>query len=289
MADEASERLRILASIREKYREIAKSATDLEGQLYETKRGEFVVTDTVMERIIRGYYAHDEEDIQQLRVDALGHLLAWEHEDNNDPKMAGMILRRNYRILEYLRAPKYSAEPAIIELDVPSGKIVFSDSLFTRVPDLDETISIEYGANLKRYTEELNKETSMAYVFCHYERYLTRKADGSFAVMKQAWIDGQDEDYDEEDEETEFLPGEEPLALTTGALWAVCMIDLDKWVSYGGSTDGGSNLPDDIHDYEVVDIPPGKYRVTVHTAIDDYDFDTTSRLEYASIELVEAY
>lgn len=190
------------------------------------------------------------------------------------------ILHTYDQITRILREPDPLTEDTIIELDIPSGKIVTGDSLFSAVPDLTGYYSINHGEGLDRYSRQLNKETGLGYIFAgNTSPHITKDKNGVIKVVNF--------ELDHHDEEI-LVNGEQILAWVNTDLWAVSMIDHDKWVAYGGGENGKPNSKSD-RKYQVFEVTPGKYRLSIHSHQDDIELNTTERFELATMKLMEPY
>lgn len=192
--------------------------------------------------------------------------------------------------LKYVDLPPSFNENTIVELDFPSGKVITADSLFDFVPDanFDDSFNFNSGFGMDKYSRAIAKERDLGYVFVGNScPSINRQKDGSFKIVREAFAEN-----DQGDDEPVYEDGEEKVATIITNLWAVSMIDYDKWLAYGGE-DIAQNPPN-LHGshsdgyYSVFDVTPGKYRLTIYSNSESFDRDA-ERTEYAKLELIEQY
>lgn len=260
------------------YQRFADEANETEKLLLKLNSdGEFAIHEDNLENFLRGQKRT--EEIRYLMLEAQKVMMTLDF-DENDEFLEKMFWRLEL-IRSYLRMPEYLTENTIIELDIPSGKLIASDSLFEFVPNFDGHISINHGQGLDEYTRNINQKTGMAYIFSsNTSPSITRNQQGSLQVVSFEYNEDKDEEILEQ--------GEEVLANISTDLWAVSLIDLGKWIEYGG-IETGSPDPNSWRKYTVIDVTPGKYQVSIYTTKDQFDFDTNERSKFADIELIKAY
>lgn len=191
-----------------------------------------------------------------------------------------LIIQKHDCIIRTLNEPDPFTKNTILEMDIPSGKIVTADSLFAVVPDLEGYHSINHGEHLDKFSRKLHQKTGLAYIFAGDSSPNITKDKNSVVKIVNFELDDNDQDI--------LINGEETVAQICTDLWAVSMIDHDKWVSYGGGKDGKPNEKT-IKSYQVFEVVPGKYRLTIHSHQDDFELYSSDRVELATMELVKAY
>lgn len=181
----------------------------------------------------------------------------------------------------YAKLPMFN-EDTVVEISVPSGKLIVSDDL--REPDrfqIEARLNPNYGLGLNALAQEFAEKANMAYGFVGNScPSVARQADGTLLVLQGA--------YDEEEDETVFNEDEIVVAWICTDHWGAMMTDYQNWLDNGGESvekeglhhDGGTT---------VFDVTPGKYRWTAYTHNDNFDLQAYGRVVYAKLELIEAF
>lgn len=182
----------------------------------------------------------------------------------------------------------YAKQPAflgntVVEISVPSGRLIASDDLrSTKHFDIEPPFSINYGSGLDAWAKEFAARTSTAYAFVGNTcPSVTRRNDGLIQVVTPAWSD--------EDEGSAFNDDEAVVAKICTDLWATMLTDYQNWLDHGGPEVAAANAEYAFDTYTVFDVTPGKYRWTVYSHSDRFDRDSLERVTYAQLELIEAY
>lgn len=173
-------------------------------------------------------------------------------------------------------------ENTVVEISVPSGKLIVSDEL--RGPEhfrIEAKLNPNYGLGMNALAHEFAEKANLAYGFVGNScPSVTRQSGGALLVVQGA--------YDEEEGETVFNEDETAVAWICTDHWAAMMTDYQNWLDNGGEAvekeglhhDGGTT---------VVDVTPGKYRWTAYTHNDNFDLQAYGRVVYAKLELIEAF
>jgi hypothetical protein len=177
--------------------------------------------------------------------------------------------------LELLKPEPFYGE-TILEIDVPSGKLVIADSLGP-VFYPESVSSINYGRGQHemalKYAEDYNVASACVGNSCPT---ITQQTAGSYMVVSL--------DLDEEDNPA-FENGEKEVAHVVTDSWSVELTDYQNWLD-----NGGEELPEGAsHRYTLLSVTPGKYRWTVKCHAEGWDHADFDRAEFATLELVEAY
>ena len=184
-------------------------------------------------------------------------------------------LRGSYAI------PAPFAGPTIVEIAVPSGKLLATDDL-RRAPFfvVEATQSINYGAGLDAWAHRYAAEAQVAYAYVGNTcPSVTRLPDGSLVVVSPAW--------DDETDQPAPLEEEVVVASICTDLWATMLVDYEHWLKNDGPSvdvlNGGATADGD---YTVIDVAPGVYRWTAFSHSDSFDIDADGRVEYAKLEFL---
>ena len=177
--------------------------------------------------------------------------------------------------LELLKPEPFYGE-TVLEIDVPSGKLVIADSLGP-VFYPESVSSINYGRGQHemalKYAEDYNVASACVGNSCPT---ITQQADGSYMVVSL--------DLDKDDNPA-FENGEKEVAYVITDSWSVELTDYQNWLD-----NGGDELPEGAsHRYTLLSVTPGKYRWTVKSHADGWDYSDFHRAEFATLELVEAF
>lgn len=168
----------------------------------------------------------------------------------------------------------------VIEIDVPSGRLIASDTLCNLEHfDVDPPLSINYGFGLDVWAK-IFAELNLAYAFVgNTSPSVIRDADGLIQVVSLDWKTGQ----------PELAAGEKIVAGICTDLWAAMLTDYQGWLDHGGPDVAAANAPYQLTKYTVIEVTPGKYRWTVYSHSDRFDRDRRGRVTYAQLELIEAH
>ncbi|QOT19364.1 hypothetical protein [Paenarthrobacter sp. YJN-5] len=182
----------------------------------------------------------------------------------------------------YYDQPPAFLENTVIEISVPSGRLIATDDLRTvKYFEIDPPMSINYGAGLDAWAKKF-AEINVAYAFVGNTcPSVTRLPDGLIQVVTPAW--------NEETDEAEFNDDEVVVAKICTDLWATMLTDYQGWLDHGGPEVEAANERYALTVFTVFDVTPGKYRWTVYSHSDRFDRDSLDRVTYAQLELVEAY
>lgn len=176
------------------------------------------------------------------------------------------------------------AGPTVVELDIPSGKIIASDDLRgTKHFNVEDDYFIDGAFGCDLWAQDLAKKANVGYAFVgNTSPRITVKPDGIFRV-----VNGE---YDEEDEEKNpFESNETVVAEICTDHWATMITDYQYWLDHGGKTVDDLNEPYKFLVFTVFDVTPGKYRWTVFSHSDGFANHSAERVVYAQLELIEAY
>lgn len=175
--------------------------------------------------------------------------------------------------LELLKPEPFYGE-TVLEIDVPSGKIVIADSLGP-VFYPESVSSINYGRGQHemalKYAQDYNVASAC---IGNSSPTITQRADGSYVVVSL--------DLDEEDKPV-FEEGETKVAHVVTDSWSVEITDYQNWLDNGGE----ELIEGAHHRYTMISVTPGKYRWTVKSHADGWDYYEFPRAEFATLELVE--
>lgn len=170
----------------------------------------------------------------------------------------------------------------VVEIDVPSGRLIAADSLCSIEHfDVDPPLSINYGFGLDVWAKKF-AELNLAYAFVgNTSPSVTRDAAGLIQVVSPDW--------NEKTHEPKLDAGERVVASICTDLWAAMLTDYQGWLDHGGPDVAAANAPYALEKYNVIDVAPGKYRWTVYSHSDRFDRDRDGRVTYAQLELIEAF
>lgn len=160
----------------------------------------------------------------------------------------------------------------VVEIDVPSGKVVINDSLRDVYDAEDDGLNYNSKLGQHIYVER------MAELGCAYGPVLNTSpgfyetGEGSYVIARAAMNWETDE---------EIIPeGWVERASVCTDLWAYSIADYDDYVSKGGQIEREYGSP------EVVEIPAGRYRLTHHTGEKDFDFDAEGEIIFGHFERI---
>lgn len=154
-----------------------------------------------------------------------------------------------------------------MKLAVPSGKIVFADSLWRdglESPDDDELPSMNSSQGRKMFSKLCEAE-GVAYGSVLNTSPSVFIEDGTEAIIVASPA---------LDEEEEFLPleGARQIGIIDTDLWAYSFMDHDDYLAKGGKIDEYLG---------VADVKPGLYTFTHYADAADFDFDADGVIVYA--------
>lgn len=173
-------------------------------------------------------------------------------------------------------------ENTVLEISVPSGKLIVSDDL--REPEnfrIEAKLNPNYGLGMNALAQEFAEKANMAYGFVGNScPSVTRQSDGSLLVLQGA--------YDEEEDESVFNDDETVVAKICTDHWAAMMTDYQNWLDNGGEEVAEEGFHPNSGT-TVIEVTPGKYRWTAYTHNDNFDLQAYGRVVYAQLELIEAF
>lgn len=178
------------------------------------------------------------------------------------------------RLYGYHETPPAFLGNTVVEISVPSGKLIASDDL-RKAPafDIDPPMSINYGYGTDILAQLYAAAANVAYASVGNTcPKVIRRADGTIQV-----VTGNTED------------GETKLGTICTDHWAAMLTDYQHWLDNGGEEVAEANKPYAVESYFVFDVTPGKYRWTVYSHSDEFDRDASGRITFAQLELIEAY
>jgi hypothetical protein len=182
---------------------------------------------------------------------------------------------------EYYAPQERFSGTTVVEIAVPSGKLIASDDLRKGPFDLEPQQSINYGIGTDAYSRLFAESRNIAYASVgNTDPRITKNADGLLQVMSPFWS---------EETGVVFEESEEIVARICTAHWAVMLTDYDFWLACGGKTLEEANKEYKVQSYFLIDVTPGKYRWTVYSHSNFFDSDVTDRVVFAKLELIEAY
>lgn len=162
-------------------------------------------------------------------------------------------------------------ENTVIEISVPSGKLIASDNL--QGPshfDIDPPMSINHGYGTDLYAKEFAEKANTAYASVGNTcPSIIRLDAGRFTVVDRA------------------RAGQTSVAWICTDLWAVMLTDYQNWLDNGGEEIDKANEGSALDGFTVFDVTPGKYRWTVLSHSDMFDTDYAEI--FAHLDLIEAY
>lgn len=161
-------------------------------------------------------------------------------------------------------------EHTIVEISVPSGKLIASDNLQGPAHfDIDPPMSINYGYGTDLYSKEFAEKANTAYASVGNTcPSIVRLDSDQFKVARARG-------------------NENCVAKIVTDLWAVMLTDYQNWLDNGGPSIETANDGYSLQKFTVFDVTPGKYRWTVLSHSDN--FDTDSARTFAHLDLIEAY
>lgn len=170
----------------------------------------------------------------------------------------------------------------VVEINVPSGRVLISDDL-RGAPKyrLEPPASLNYRAGLDDYARLFAEQANMAYAFVGNScpSVYREERTGDLIVMNPA--------YDEETDDYLAVEGATKIATVCTDLWATMIVDYEEWLAAGGDdldTLNGRNAIDWA--YTVVEIPAGRYRWTAFSHNEGFDIHGEGLLTYARLERI---
>lgn len=181
---------------------------------------------------------------------------------------------------EYYAPQEPFTGTTVVEIVIPSGKLIASDDLRQGILDLEPQQSINYGAGCDAYAR-LFSQYNVAYASVGNScPRITRNSDGLIQVMSPYWSAKTGAIFEED---------EEVVAVICTDRWATMITDYDFWLAMGGKTAEEANKEFNSETFFLIDVTPGKYRWTVYAHSDGFDRDVTDRVVFAKLELIEAF
>lgn len=176
--------------------------------------------------------------------------------------------------------PEPFHEDTVVEINVPSGKLIMSDDLRTvKKYDIDSPISINYGRGCDALAKLCAEQANLAYAQVGNScPSITVNADGVIQFVNPEW--------DESTDIATFEDGETKVGWICTDLWAVHVTDYQEWLDNGGKPVEEANSKYAIEKYTVLDVKPGRYRWTVFSHNDNFDGWGQGRKVYAKLELI---
>lgn len=158
----------------------------------------------------------------------------------------------------------------VVEISVPSGKIIVSDNLQRPAHfDIDPPISINHGYGADAYSKVFAEKANTAYASVgNTDPSIVRLDSDQFKVARARG-------------------NENCVAEIVTDLWAVMLTDYQNWLDNGGTPIETVNDDYSMQKFTVFDVTPGKYRWTVLSHSDM--FSTDDARVFAHLELIEAY
>ena len=181
----------------------------------------------------------------------------------------------------YADQPEFTGN-TVLEVTVPSGKLIVADSL-CRLDyfNVEPPASISSGAGLDAWARLFASETNAAYAFVGNTcPRVVRQPDGALEVISTAW---------DEAEEPMLNDGETSVAAICTDMWATMLTDYQHWLDHGGQDISTVNQRYSIEVYTLIDVAPGKYRWTVYSHADGFDVHAEGRVAFARLELIEPF
>jgi hypothetical protein len=182
---------------------------------------------------------------------------------------------------EYYAPQEPFTGTTVVEIAVPSGKLIASDDLRMGPLDIEPQQSINYGVGADAYSRLFAETRNVAYASMGNTcPRITKNTDGLLQVVSPFWS-----------EETGVVleKNEEVVARICTDHWATMLTDYDFWLACGGKTVAEANAEFNSETFFLIDVTPGKYRWTVYSHSESFDSDVTDRIVFAKLELIEAF
>jgi hypothetical protein len=182
---------------------------------------------------------------------------------------------------EYYAPQELWSGTTVVEIAVPSGKLIASDDLRMGPFDIEPQQSINYGIGADAYSRLFAETRNIAYASVGNTcPQITKNAEGLLQVISPYWS---------EETGVVFEEGEETVAKICTDHWATMLTDYEFWLACGGKTIEEANKEFKVQSFYLIDVTPGKYRWTVNSHSDFFDVDALDRAVFAKLELIEAY
>jgi hypothetical protein len=176
----------------------------------------------------------------------------------------------DYGFGPYDKLPPFT-ENTVVELTVPSGQLIVSDSLRgTKYFDVEPPLSINYGLGTHAWALEYAAKCNLGYAFVgNTSPSIVKHEDGHLEVVSLDW-DAKD------------VHDENVVAGICTDLWATMITDYQNWLDNGGRdiTEEGANK---YGSYTLIDVEPGKYQWIVYSHKDGFDTWDEERITYAEL------
>lgn len=186
------------------------------------------------------------------------------------------------RIKNPLYDRPFFAGPTVVELSIPSGKVIISDDL--RKPkhfDIESPLDL-YSDGLDEWARMFAGQVNVGYAFVGNTcPTVTRLSDGGICVVSG--------EYDEDTDVVALEDGETEIFTICTDHWAAMITDYQNWIDNGGPTIERANEGYGLQKFEILDVTPGRYRWTAFSHSDSFDTHAVERNVYAQLELIEAY
>jgi hypothetical protein len=189
-----------------------------------------------------------------------------------------------FKTAGYFATPAPFVGTTVVEIAILSGKLIAADDLRTTPYfKVEAPQSINYGAGTDAWARLYAEQAQVAYAFVGNScPSITRQEDGSLVVV--------DPDFDDVIGQPVFASTETVVAEICTDLWAVMLADYEHWLRQGGPTVDALNSQYAIDNkFTVIDVTPGLYQWTVFSNDHGFDIHAAGRLEYARLELIQAY
>jgi hypothetical protein len=184
------------------------------------------------------------------------------------------------RSRSFSATPPMFLENTVVDIDVPSGRLIASDELRSVGHfNVEQPMSLMHGYGMDALAKRL-AEVNVAYAFTgNSSPSVTRRTDGLIQVVTPAWSP----------EKVTFNDDEVVVGKICTDHWATMLTDYQHWLDHGGPEVAVANSRYALTKFTVINVTPGKYRWTVYSHSDHFDGDHPDRVTYAQLELVEAY
>lgn len=167
----------------------------------------------------------------------------------------------------------------VVDINVPSGKLIMSDDLrAVEKYRVEMRESINYGRGCDLYARDHAEQVNVAYASVGNTcPTITVNADGVIKFVNP--------DYDDTDSAI-LEEGETNVGWICTDLWAVMAVDYQQWLDDGGKPVDEANAEYAVQSFTVLDVEPGKYRWTVYSHSDNFDRDADGRVLFAELEKI---
>jgi hypothetical protein len=182
---------------------------------------------------------------------------------------------------EYYAPQEPWSGTTVVEIAVPSGKLIASDDLRKGPFDIEPQQSINYGIGADAYSRLFAETRNIAYASTGNTcPQITKNADGLLQVVSPFWSEETGSVLEE---------SEKVVARICTDHWATMLTDYDFWRACGGETVEEANKEFNSETFFLIDVTPGKYRWTVYSHSDFFDVDSLDRVVFAKLELIETF